>query len=134
MLAGREARRTMNRRINGQMAKALSGAANLRAFKDAVLGLCRPFGPVKSWDFMHNRRKSLVLCFLELEAQERHIALSLEFGGYPFGGCVCLEVAVPRDFRSDQPISSSTEPELPPTSPSSQQRESRPAPATGPIK
>ncbi len=103
--------------MNRQVANALNGAGDLRAFKDEILDLCRPFGPVKSWDFIHNRRKSRVLCFLELEARERHAALDLELGGYPFGGCVCLEIAVPVDFASSEPISSSSPASAPTTRP-----------------
>ena len=120
--------------MNPDTVDRLRGAHNLRAFKDAVLALCRPFGPVKSWDFIHNKRKSRVLCFVELESQEQHVALSVELGGYPFGGCVCLEIPVPVDFAGSEPISSLSEATEPETelreSWSSQQRGSQLAPTT----
>jgi hypothetical protein len=102
--------------MNQHVADTLRTVTDLRSFKDAVLDMCRPFGVVKSWDFIPNRRKCRLLCFVELESQEQNLALSAELGGYPFGGCVCLEIPVPTEFAGSAALSSSFEPVRPPGS------------------
>ena len=62
---------------------------NVGALTSALDALRGPFGPVRSYEIIHNSPKRLTL-FLELEAPVSEAEVR-ELGAYGFGNKLCLE-------------------------------------------
>ena len=78
----------------------LSEVQDFHDLTRAVLDLCRPYGPVHSLQFTHNRGATRVVCQIELESRKQQMALARDIGAR-LNGSVCIEIPVGRDFESE---------------------------------
>jgi hypothetical protein len=79
-------------------------ARDFCALTKGVLDLCEPFGPVHSFQLVHNRRASRVACLIELESEKQQPALARALGARTINGSVCLEIEVSRDFEAESRV------------------------------
>src|SRR5436853_7507395 len=81
-----------------EVMEQLREAHDLYSLTKGVLELCAPYGPVLSFELVHNRGAARVVCFIELESSKQQPALVRALGAKVINGAACLDIPVGESF------------------------------------